>query len=85
MIEYLIVVTVAAIALLALLYVLGSRHSCAASSCRREIRPDGIERDVWSFTAGHDNTWIGRMIGPVLIAFARIRHEAALDQHGTER
>lgn len=81
MIKYLIVTATLAITLIALLYILGSRHSSAASSCRREIGPDGIERDAWSFSSGHDNTWVGRTMGPVLIAFARIRHERFVRRH----
>lgn len=46
----------------------------AYSACRKVQGADGVQRDSWSFTSGHDNSLIGRTIGPLYIAVARMRH-----------
>lgn len=60
---------------LALLGGLVSRHCYAYSECRRAVGPDGVERDQWSFSAGHSNTFIGNTLGPIFIAIARANYE----------
>ena len=63
-------VTALVFALIALFVVLATRHASASSQCRRGIDLDGIERDFWSFSGGHDNTLIGRTIGKAFVALA---------------
>jgi hypothetical protein len=49
-------------------------HVYAYSTCCKELDEDGREHDRWSFSSSHSYSWIGRTIGPVVIFFARIRH-----------
>ena len=55
------------LSLLAALMVLATRHANASVQCRRGVGLDGIERDFWSFSGGHDNTLIGRTIGKAYV------------------
>lgn len=51
------------------------QHFYAYSSCRRVVGTDGQQRESWSFTSGRANTLLGRVIGPIFIALAHMRHE----------
>lgn len=85
--ELLISIAALVLSLLALLVTLTSRqttqHFYAYSSCRREVSADGKERESWSFTSGYANTFIGRTVGPLYIAIARLRHKR-LEQRSNE-
>jgi hypothetical protein len=56
-------------------------HYSVAVECRKVLEPDGQERDHFSFTGSRSNTFIGRTVGRVYIAFAGARFDRMMRKH----
>ncbi|MDR6208163.1 hypothetical protein [Paraburkholderia graminis] len=56
-------------------------HYSVAVECRKVLEPDGQERDHYSFTGSRSNTFIGRTVGRVYIAFAEGRYDRMVRKH----
>ncbi len=50
-------------------------HFSTAVECRKVLEADGQEHDHYSFTALRSNTFIGRAVGRVYIAFSASRYD----------
>ncbi|CAB3740255.1 hypothetical protein LMG22037_06376 [Paraburkholderia phenoliruptrix] len=57
------------------------KHFAAAVECRKVLEADGQEQDHYSFTASRSNTFIGRTVGRVYIAFAAARYDRLVRKH----
>jgi len=56
-------------------------HFSTAVECRKVLEADGQEHDQYSFTASRSNTFIGRTVGRVYIAFAAARYDRLVRKH----
>lgn len=56
-------------------------HFSTAVECRKVLEADGHEHDRHSFTAWRSNTFIGRTVGRVYVAFAAARYDRLERKH----
>ncbi|MBN3776998.1 hypothetical protein G3O06_05365 [Burkholderia sp. Ac-20345] len=56
-------------------------HFSSAVECRKVLEADGQEHDHYSFTASRSNTFIGRTVGRIYIAFAAARYDRLVRKH----
>jgi hypothetical protein len=56
-------------------------HFSTAVDCRKVLEANGKEHDHYSFTASRSNTFIGRTVGRVYIAFAAARYDRLVRKH----